>query len=143
MKTKQYYLITMLIALALISGCSAADFMPDGLAVGKGKLNVVEALDLTDSVRLEILAFDMEDVDPNNHYIPAANITNLEKLEEIIFLLDSGLRETPALFCIPEYQLRFWLEDGSTVDLGYSCQDARFLTGEQAVFGGRQFSPPE
>lgn len=128
-----------LCALVILSACTAQSDPP---STGGGRLNVVEALGLKESVRLEIMEFDQDDVDPLNDYIPVSNITNLEKVEEIIFLLDSDLKEAPALLCIPEYRLRFWLEDGSQVDLSFSCQDANFLTGEQVVFAGRQFSPP-
>jgi hypothetical protein len=125
--------------LVLLIGCTQDSDRPE--AVSGGKLNIVQALGLADSVRIEIMAFDLEDLDPVEDYIPIANVTNLEKVEELIFLLDTNLVETPAVFCIPEYRLRFWLEGGSQVDLDFSCQGAEFITGQQAVFEGRQFVP--
>jgi hypothetical protein len=126
--------------LALLAGCSPTADDPQAAAIGR--LNVVQALGLENAVRIEIMAFDLEDVDPAEDYIPVATVTSLEKVEELIFLLDGDLIETPALACIPEYRLRFWLEGGSQVDLGFSCQGAEFITGGQAVFQGRQFAPP-
>jgi hypothetical protein len=139
MKTNSIILMCVFNALVILSACTSGSDTPP---TGGGRLNVVEALGLGESVRVEIMEFDMEDVDPNSDYIPVANINNLEKVEEIIFLLGGELEETPALMCIPEYRLRFWLQDGSQTDLGFSCQDAYFLTGGQSAFGGRQFTPP-
>jgi hypothetical protein len=139
MKVKTIVWISVLGALVMLSACSPR---PDAPPTGGSTINVVETLGLGKSVRVEIMEFDLENVDPNNDYIPVTNITNLEKVEEMIFLLDSELEETPALMCIPEYRLRFWLEDGSQVDLGFSCEDALFLTGDQSVFEGRQYAPP-
>lgn len=139
MKSKIIVRMCVLCALAILSACSSDSDVPQ---TGGSTINIIEALGLGESVRVEIMKFDLEDIDPHVEYIPVTNITNLEKVEEIIFLLDVELEETPALLCIPEYQLQFWLEDGSQVDLGFSCQDAHFLTGVQPIFGGRQFTPP-
>jgi hypothetical protein len=139
MKMKTVVWISVLSALVMLSACSPR---PNAPPTSGSTINVVEALGLGESVRVEIMEFDLENVDPNSDYLPVTNITNLEKVDELLFLLDGELEETPALMCIPEYRLRFWLEDGSQVDLGLSCGDALFLTGDQSVFEGRQYAPP-
>jgi hypothetical protein len=136
---KKIFWICVLGALVLLSACSPR---PDVPPTGGSTINAVEALGLGESFRVVIMKFDLENADPNNEYIPVANITNQEEVEEIIFLLDGELEETPALLCIPEYKLRFWLEDGKQVDLGFSCEGAQFLTGDQPIFEGRQYAPP-
>jgi hypothetical protein len=132
-------LFVALLALIMFNGCRSTGSQTE---IQSGRLNLVEAFGLADAVRIEIMAFDLEDIDPEEEYLPVANVTSPEEIEELVFLLNVDLQETPALACIPEYQLRFWMEDGSQVVLGFSCGDAEFITGEQSVFAGRQFTLP-
>lgn len=139
MKIKLTSWLCLLWVISLLGACTTVN---GGPPIEKSRLNIVDELGLENSVRLELLKFDAENLDSENDYIPVNNITNAEQVNEVIFLLDEKLEEAPALLCIPEYLLRFWLEDGSNVELGFSCEDAHFLTGNQPGLAGRQFLPP-
>jgi len=109
---------------------------------GLNSVNVVKAAGLDETVSLDIMELNLEPADePYGHIL---TINNEGSLEAIIETLNVDIRPGLRLACIPLYQLKFHLADGSTWLLEYSCGEdqGNFMRGGQPLIEGKDYVPP-
>lgn len=112
-------------------------------AVEAKSVNIARQAGLDGTVSVNIRQFSPDESDSDTDpYVSRGAITDPVAVSWIVASLDTTLRVAPKLMCIPEYELEFELEDGTTQTFGYSCEDASFLRGNQEFMGGEDFSPP-
>ena len=111
------------------------------LAPGR-RINPVEQAGLRDTVKIEVV--ELNTWEPGDEpYVHRLIIVDPQVLDELLSALDTDLRIALKVQCIPEYQLRFHLEDGTAQTFGYSCHGAIFIRGEQDFWQGEDYDPPE
>jgi heat shock protein HslJ len=106
------------------------------------RVNPVEQAGLRDTVKIDVVEFNTGNVE-NEPYIRRMTITDPQILDQILNTLDTNLRVTLKLACIPEYELHFHLRDGTVQTFGYSCHGTSFIRGEQDFWEGEDYAPPE
>ena len=84
------------------------------------QVNPVEQAGLRDTVKIDIIEFNPWDAE-GEPYIDGTTIANPKVLDQLLDALDTNLRVTLKLECIPEYELHFHLGDGTIQTFGYSC----------------------
>jgi hypothetical protein len=107
------------------------------------RINPVEKAGLGGTVRIEVMAFDPDRANGTSPYVQLLTMTDAEVLDELLSALDTDLRVALKVQCIPEYELRFHLEDGAVETFGYSCHGATFIRGEQDFWEQQDYRPPE
>jgi hypothetical protein len=106
------------------------------------RVNPVAQAGLRDTVEIEVV--ELNTWDPGDEpYVHRLSITDASVIEGLLNALDTALRVTLKVQCIPEYELRFHLRDGALETFGYSCSGATFIRGEQDFWGDEDYRPPE
>lgn len=135
--------LLLTLSALILSGCGLSPTGAPG-QVTEPQVNVVEAMGLSGTVKVQVLEFDLAtDSVTRGQYLDRLTITEPQLLDEIVTALDTDVRVALKVECIPEYQLRFHLQDGSVQELEYSCGGANFLRGKQDFWRGEDFYPPE
>lgn len=133
MRTKPRWIALALAIVALLaSGCALAK---------KGRVNPVEQARLELTKKIEVLGFDSS-VTGAQPYTLRLTIADTQAIERLVLALDADLERGLKVQCIPEYVLRFHLEDGTLQEFGYSCDQVSFLRGEQDFWQGEDYRPP-
>jgi hypothetical protein len=126
--------IGLLLALLLLPAAGCTSPIQSGV-------NPVEQAGLRDTVKIEVLEFARW-APGNQPYVERLALTDAQVLEQLVEALDTGLRKGLKVQCIPEYTLRFHLQDGTVQEFGYSCGQVSFLRGEQGFWQGEDYRPP-
>ena len=84
------------------------------------RLNPPERGGLRETVRLEVMELDTWGAE-NQPYAHRLTITDTGVLDGLIDALDANVRVTLKVQCIPEYELRLLLADGTTQVFGYGA----------------------
>jgi hypothetical protein len=114
-----------------------------GRALTQAKqVNPVEQAGLRDTVNIDVMEFNPWGAESET-YIDRMAITDPQTLDQLLDALDTNLRVTLKLACIPEYELHFHLGDGTVRTFGYSCHGASFIRGQQGFWKGEDYTPPE
>lgn len=106
------------------------------------RVNPVEQVGLRDTFKIDVMELNTENVE-SEPYIHRMTITDPQILDQLLNTLDTNLRVTLKLACIPEYELHFHIRDGSMQTFGYSCHGASFIRGQQDFWRGEDYAPPE
>jgi hypothetical protein len=106
-------------------------------------LNPVALAGLTNTVRIDVLEFSAAP-GPGGQpdYVQRLALTDPKTVADIVSTLDANLKPLPKARCVPEFELRFQLAGGATQKLGYSCQGASFLRGDQPAWRDVDAQPP-
>jgi hypothetical protein len=112
-------------------------------AVTRGeRVNPVEQANLRDTVKIEVL--ELNTWEPADEpYVHQLTISDSGILDGLIDALDTNLPVALKVACIPEYELRFHLADGTLQTFGYSCYGASFIRGKQTFWQGEDYYPAE
>jgi hypothetical protein len=125
--------LTLALTILLAGGCASAT---------KDGLNPVEQAGLKDTIVIEVL--ELARWAPGNQpYVERLTLTEAQVLESMVEALDTDLAKGLKVECIPEYTLRFHLEDGTVQEFGYSCGQASFLRGKQDFWQQEDYVPPQ
>ena len=128
---------TFALALALLLLLAGGCTLPM-----QGGPNPVEQAGLERTNKIEVLEFARW-VTGNQPYVERLTLTDAEVLESMVEALDTGLAKGLKVACIPEYTLRFHLEDGTVQEFGYSCGQTSFLRGKQEFWQQDDYRPPQ
>jgi hypothetical protein len=107
------------------------------------RINPVEQASLRGTVKIEVMEFDPDRAEGTFPYVQLLTITNTQILDQLLDALDANLQTTLKVECIPEYELHFYLRDGTVQEFGYSCYGATFIRGQQGFWEGEDYAPPE
>jgi hypothetical protein len=134
----------------MLVGCNGQNDLPGEPSEGElhlvpdgASMNLVELAGLDATIEIHGFIFDLENASADEPYIPIFSLSDPQIVGEFISALDVEIQESYKLACIPEYQLFFYLEDGSIEQIEFSCSGASFIRGEQDFFQGKDFCPPE
>ena len=106
------------------------------------RVNPVEQAGLGQTVKIEVV--ELNTWKPGDEpYVHRLTISDTEVLDELVSALDTGLRVALKVQCIPEYELRFHLQDDTVQTFGYNCHGATFIRGEQDFWEEEDYDPPE
>jgi hypothetical protein len=125
--------LALALMLLLAAGCAA---------VTGGRINPVEQAGLDDTIKIEILEFARW-ATGSQPYVERLTLTDAQVLEAMVEALDTDLEKGLKVECIPEYRLRFHLEDGTVQEFGYSCGQVSFLRGKQDFWQQEDYRPPQ
>jgi hypothetical protein len=123
--------LTLMLLLAV--GCASAR---------KNRVNPVELSGLEKTVKIEVLEFARW-ATGSQPYVERLTLIDDQVLESMVEVLDTDLEKGLKVECIPEYRLRFHLEDGTVQEFGYSCGQASFLRGKQDFWQQEDYLPPQ
>jgi hypothetical protein len=102
----------------------------------------VERAGLRDTVEIEVM--ELNTWEPGDEpYVHRLTVTDAEAVDALVSALDASLRVALKVECIPEYELRFHLADGTVQGFGYSCHGATFIRGEQDFWEEEDYHPPD
>jgi hypothetical protein len=113
-------------------------------------INVVDEAGLASAVELEIsqvhISSSSEDgiAEAQVSIEHLMNISDAKTLRKLVASLDATLDLVPRTLCVPEYQLRFKLSDGTLYDLSYGCggEGAPVMRGNQRFWHGMDVVAP-
>jgi hypothetical protein len=124
------------IILALGAGTAVACALPQGR-----QINPVVGAGLRDTVKIEVWELNLSE--PGGEpYVHRLSIADTQLLDKLVDALDTGLRTTLKVECMPDYELRFLLRDGRVQTFGYGCTGASFIRGEQTFLEGEDYGLP-
>jgi putative hemolysin len=86
-----------------------------GTGTQTASINPVKASALDSTSKIEVYDLYSEDEGPFLQLDDQADI------QEVVQTLDTNLQITPKTFCAPRYNIKFTLDDGSSVELDYFC----------------------
>ena len=105
-------------------------------------VNVALELGLPQGVKLEVLELDPA-AESSQPYRLRLTIEDEFQLGDIMRSLNTATARTPKTLCVPTYQLRFYLADGSVQEMGYLCDGAQpTLGGEQDFWQNQEAAAP-
>jgi hypothetical protein len=106
-------------------------------------VNIVRLAGLTGTSQIDVFQFDSEA--GSAPYVLKLSVTDDATIGRIIAALDTELRTTLKVECIPEYELIFHLPDTSQETFGYTCDPdgPSFIRGDQAFLDGEDYAVPE
>jgi hypothetical protein len=106
-------------------------------------LNPVALGGLAGATRIDVLAFDSAPAGgAQPGYVQRLAITDSNTVQQVLATLNADLKPLPKAACIPEYELSFQLAGGAVQKLGFSCQGASFLRGDQPAWRDQDVQPP-
>ncbi len=131
MRVKIFYILLPVLLFTLYA-CN------DGSSdMGKG-LNPVKAVGLDTTTRIEV--FDLT----GDATVPILRLDEPAVIASLVGSLDATLPVTAKTFCAPRYRLRFTMDDGSTVEIDYFCDDvAPFIRSDADVFKNEDYTVSE
>ncbi len=102
-------------------------------------VNAVEQLGLAGTAQIDIRKSDTDSESAKNRYGHVHQLTIIDSPDtgQIVAALATELKQAPIVACIPDHELLFYLADGTTHKLSYSCEGASFLRGDP--WKGRDF----
>jgi len=134
----------LVVALVLVLGILSTN----ACAPTQGKrINPVERAGLRETVKIEVMQmqWDTWRVEGESPYAHRLTITDTQVLDQLLDAMDTSFQSLAPIKieCIPEYELHFYLQDGTVQEFGYSCDGATFIRGEQNFWEGEDFEPPQ
>jgi putative hemolysin len=105
-------------------------------------VNVALEAGLAQAVKLELLELDpsAESSQPRRLRL---TIDDEFQLADVVRSLNTATPRTPQTLCVPRFQLRFSLADGTQQELGYLCDPAQpTLSGEQDFWHNQEAAAP-
>jgi putative hemolysin len=113
-----------------------------GPASGDQRVNLALELGLVQAVKLELLELDPA-AESSQPYRLRLTIQDEFQLGDVMRSLNSATPRTPKTLCVPTFQLRFYLADGTVQEMGYLCnQDQPTLGGEQEFWQNQEAAAP-
>ena len=125
--------LALALMLLLAGGCARAI---------AGRVNPVEQAGLEATTQIEVLEFALW-APGNQPYVERLTLTDDQVVEQLVEALDTGLVKGLKVQCIPEYMLRFHMQDGTVQEFGYSCGQTSFLRGKQEFWQQDDYRPPQ
>jgi len=116
----------------------------------EASINVAEEARLASAVEIEISQVHISSSSEDGIGVAQVSVEHLLRipdantLGELVAILDTTLDLVPQIQCVPEYQLRFKLSDGTLYDLSFGCgrEGSPVMRGTQRFWRGMDVVPP-
>jgi putative hemolysin len=119
--------LVCVIVIFFVAACAQQKISSGINPVQHSNLDTVTAIDVYDLI--------------NGGEKPILQLTDAEKLNDIVAALNANLPLTPKTFCAPRYRMVFHLHDGTTVELDYFCDgSAPFIRSELGYFENEDYA---